>query len=1381
MKSGRELRQLLLVLAALSAAGAQEYDHTVFVSWNSPNASDTPGCRDGDQSLPCRSLNYALEGVVNSTRVVIAAGEYRLAPVENSTVFRGIHQLAFVGDGDLAEVNCEADAGLTFIESSGITVENIRFFGCGVLHNSTSRNFSDSGSFSFLEFRVGLYFLFCRDVNFSHVSVSNSNGTGMVAYATAGVNSFQHCLFSQNRANGTEYPGGGGLYVEFPFCTPGNLSCEHELVSSIPLEYTSDSYYKFYNCSFEENVAEHKSVNNATFILPQRSNNLALGRGGGLSFYFKGNASNNTISIDACRFTSNKAIWGAGLFAEFQDNTTSNSVLVTDSLIDLNTCDIMFTSGGGGTRIAYLFYDTSRVMYNHVSFHSCTFSGNQAYWGGGLSLVAGRELNAIYATNTLEFIDCLWEENTAFLGSAADLLVWHVGTNGTEIQPQFTNCSFRNNHISTSYTTDQSGPSARSSIVGLGTVFADTIPVRFKGAISFESNEGTALAAITTGIHIMEDTVVNFYNNTGRYGGAIVLQGYAFLISHRNTKFNFTGNSAKYLGGAMLFYSVAQHDFRQSSGNCFIRYIEAGQPPTKWNTTFYFKNNTAAKLPNSIYATSVLNCEWWYNGELDVNYTYAKQVFCWDDNWKYEGSDCGTEIKTDPAILNGLEVMHAVPGQQTQLPITSKDDLGKNSINRTVLIAEAIPTVGSSMEIDSSSIYISDNHIELHGEAPSNGTLILETAGPRVLRLEISVELQPCPPGFVEFETSLDNTTECRCGGDFGGLGYIQCYGAEFRSELQRGAWIGYYNYSGKRQLVAGHCPYCSTYENTGDEYLNLPKDPRDLDTHLCGRINRTGVLCGECKDKYGPALNSKFLVKECVSCPEKDVKYNWILYLLNEFLPTTIFFFIVALFNISVTTGPANGFVFFAQVITTIFGIDSDGTIPLTSITSAAPALQDLYLIPYGIWNLDFFRPILPKFCLSPHISTVQLMTLAYVTALYPLLLVIFFTLMLWLYDHNCRPVVSLCRPVHRCFYHLRRRWNLQRSLLHVFGTFLLLSYTKFTLVSLVIVTQSSLFTNTGEAVGPGVMYFNGEITVFSAEYLPYFITAVTVLATFVALPPIILVLPSLFKALEKVGIKCFTKWQPGQKLQYFLNIFHGCYKDGTEPGTRDYRWFAGLYFFLRLVLYILYPSSDWLRQYIGQQIFCTVGILVFTLLQPYRIHWHNKLDAIIFGLLAAINTFTMYNYVLLTVGQRLSTASFAIQYILIFLPLIYMIVYTSYHFWVTYRVYIQSLKRKLKKCFGHADEELLQNPVMNGSREESFMTFSQVIEASGRDKEPNTYRPPSLSQESSEATLLLSDRCTDSNPAAEGKESYAFIGEETIERDCPQSEDYSTYATID
>ncbi len=36
-------------------------------------------------------------------------------------------------------------------------------------------------------------------------------------------------------------------------------------------------------------------------------------------------------------------------------------------------------------------------------------------------------------------------------------------------------------------------------------------------------------------------------------------------------------------------------------------------------------------------------------------------------------------------------------------------------------------------------------------------------------------------------------------------------------------------------------------------------------------------------------------------------------------------------------------------------------------------------------------------------------------------------------------------------------------------------------------------------------------------------------------------------------------------------MDSFQGCYKDDTEPGTRDCRWFAALDLFFRVIIYSL------------------------------------------------------------------------------------------------------------------------------------------------------------------------------------------------------------------
>ena len=44
-----------------------------------------------------------------------------------------------------------------------------------------------------------------------------------------------------------------------------------------------------------------------------------------------------------------------------------------------------------------------------------------------------------------------------------------------------------------------------------------------------------------------------------------------------------------------------------------------------------------------------------------------------------------------------------------------------------------------------------------------------------------------------------------------------------------------------------------------------------------------------------------------------------------------------------------------------------------------------------YGIWNLDFLRYIIPPFCISRSLTSLQAEALEYVIAVYPLLLIVF------------------------------------------------------------------------------------------------------------------------------------------------------------------------------------------------------------------------------------------------------------------------------------------------------------------------------------------------------------------------------------------------------
>ena len=197
-------------------------------------------------------------------------------------------------------------------------------------------------------------------------------------------------------------------------------------------------------------------------------------------------------------------------------------------------------------------------------------------------------------------------------------------------------------------------------------------------------------------------------------------------------------------------------------------------------------------------------------------------------------------------------------------------------------------------------------------------------------------------------------------------------------------------------------------------------------------------------------------------------------------------------------------------------------------------------------------------------------------------------------------------------------------------------------------------------------MLYYDGSIVYFSKEHAPYVIAAVIVLVVFVIFPPLLL-LAYPFKIFHKFLTCCTcSACQLGGKTQLFLYTFYGCYKDGTDPGTRDWRCFAGLYFVLRIVFvvtghitYYFYPY--WGLQYTLQQLVCTVGLLLFALARPYKNESYNRVDIAVFGLFACINAISNFNFYLGD-NYKPSPWVFAIVYLLIWAPLIYMLLYLIY-----------------------------------------------------------------------------------------------------------------------
>ena len=77
----------------------------------------------------------------------------------------------------------------------------------------------------------------------------------------------------------------------------------------------------------------------------------------------------------------------------------------------------------------------------------------------------------------------------------------------------------------------------------------------------------------------------------------------------------------------------------------------------------------------------------------------------------------------------------------------------------------------------------------------------------------------------------------------------------------------------------------------------------------------------------------------------------------------------------------------------------------------------------------------------------------------------------------------------------------------------------------------------------------------------------SISVLVIFVLLPVSLLILYP-FRWFQKFLNLFPLRWYI---LHTFMDSFQGIYKDGTEPGTRDCRWFASILFITRLILLLV------------------------------------------------------------------------------------------------------------------------------------------------------------------------------------------------------------------
>ena len=381
--------------------------------------------------------------------------------------------------------------------------------------------------------------------------------------------------------------------------------------------------------------------------------------------------------------------------------------------------------------------------------------------------------------------------------------------------------------------------------------------------------------------------------------------------------------------------------------------------------------------------------------------------------------------------------------------------------------------------------------------------------------------------------------------------------------------------------------------------YNKVQGNISDQDQQTCGYLNRQGRLCGKCKPNHYVSAYSYDI--KCYPCTS-SLWWNILKYICVAYLPLTVFLCVVVVFRIGVTSPAMQVPVLFCQLLSQpallrVLIQDRDRDV--------FPYMESLFTL-YGIWNLDFFRLVIPPICLP--LNTMQMIALDYLVAVYPLFLLVCFHVLLTAHDRGCRLVVRLWRPFLWCTARLRQRWNVRRSIIDAFATFLLLSYMKFLSTSFDLLVPTEVYGVHGQLVGY-FLYYDATIEYMGPQHKLYASLAVIVLLVGILFPLVLLLLYPM-QWFQKCLNKCHLN-SPG--LQIFMQCFQGYYRDRTDGG-RECRYFAAVYPAFRIVIYFMYGAILSTMFCVAVILLCLIVAVMIVIIQPYKkpYEFYNKLDIV-------------------------------------------------------------------------------------------------------------------------------------------------------------------------
>ena len=159
-------------------------------------------------------------------------------------------------------------------------------------------------------------------------------------------------------------------------------------------------------------------------------------------------------------------------------------------------------------------------------------------------------------------------------------------------------------------------------------------------------------------------------------------------------------------------------------------------------------------------------------------------------------------------------------------------------------------------------------------------------------------------------------------------------------------------------------------------------------------------------------------------------------------------------------------------------------------------------FVYPNYLWFLQhgFLFVVLPEFCISEKMSTLQVVSLDYIVVLFPLKFTAVIYMLIEVHDRGFKPLFIPC-PFHKCLFYLRRSWNIKGLLIKASATFYALSFTKVVSMTVSLMLTASMFDVCGTVYWTR-LYNDASCGLFQKCHHPYGILSMLIFAFFIIVP---------------------------------------------------------------------------------------------------------------------------------------------------------------------------------------------------------------------------------------------------------------------------------------